>query len=179
MTTATLMEKPAKAAAKPAAAVAAETVPVKPVEIDPKRCTLHGDGQCWREWQIVLPPGVIADDLKRPELFRRVQADRTKALQRHDKIYVIAGDDSWSAEGRITSANNSGAVAAMQRIIPNESRIEQALESEDYKVQWVNEQTGVGFAVMRKADGRRVSEIFHSKMLAERALIQQYPKMVG
>ena len=140
--------------------------------VDPAFVTLNANGFAWRDWMVRLPEGAIADDLKEPSLLARVQGRVEKAFRRHDHVYLVAFDESWAADAIVTDANSREVVLSKPRIVAFEKRTRQFFSDDKYGVAWF----GNGYAVRRKDDGERVTEVVSSEALAERDLARLYPR---
>ncbi len=144
-----------------------------PFEVDPRHVTLNASGFAWREFMVRLPQSAVANDLSDPTIWRKVQKS-PNALRRHDRVYVVAYDESWSAEAIVGEADGSKAVLCKPRLVTFPERFDQLFQTEDFRVAWM----GAGYVVERKADGHRLTAPVHSAALAERALREQYPQRV-
>jgi hypothetical protein len=140
--------------------------------IEPRMVTINSQGFAWKEVQARVPEALIFDDLKLPEIWRRVQGHPEKSLIRLDKVRVIAWDESWLCECVVTAATSAGATLSKPMKIELPPRSELLLSDENYAVRW----GGNGYYVERKRDGQRVSEIVSTKSEAERALSAQYAR---
>jgi len=94
---------------------------------------------------------MLADDLKRTDIWHRVQNRR--ALQRHDHLYCIAYDESWVCDAIVASADSRSVGLVVGRIHAFPERTRPLFSDENYRVLW----TGSGYAIERKKDGQRVS----------------------
>ncbi|MER8514184.1 hypothetical protein NKH47_14715 [Mesorhizobium sp. M1060] len=82
-------------------------------DIDPARVSLQNAGQIWREFMVRCPADMVSDDLKHPEIWRRLQVSGSRnALKKHDRVYVVSYDEAWVAEAIVASADGKGAVLA-------------------------------------------------------------------
>jgi hypothetical protein len=144
------------------------------MEIDPRNVTRNSDGFMWREFAIRLPAGMVADTLKEPSIWAKVQKG-ANALRKHDRLYLIAFDESWVAEAIVIEADKEKAVLAKPRLTTFGERFDKLFETEDYRVAW----TGTGYTVERKSDGHRMTQIVHSRAMAEKDLRNLYPTKGG
>ena len=85
--------------------------------IDPAFVVLNADSFAFRQFMVRVPEGAIADDLKEPLLWSRVQANRNVALRKHDHLYIVAFDESWAADAVVVQANADVAVISRPRIL--------------------------------------------------------------
>jgi hypothetical protein len=90
------------------------------------------------------------------------------------RVYAIAHDESWAAEGIVASADAQGATLTGLRILSFPARTRPPFEDENYRVAWV----GSGYRVQRKKDGAFVTQPTPSEKLAERDLAGMYPQRV-
>lgn len=147
---------------------------MKKIEIDPQNVLLDSSGHCTRRWFVRLPEGVVADDLKDPAIWVRVQSDRHKALHRHDHLYLVEFGESFAVEARVTDATRSAAVLALQKIISFPARLTPLFSDDAYKIDWCHS----GYAVKRRSDGIQLGGFFGSEALAIHHLHGLYPVTV-
>lgn len=140
--------------------------------IDPAFVVLNADSFAYRQFMVRLPEGTIADDLKEPSLWARVQASRSVALRKHDHLYIVAFDESWAADAVVVQANAEVAVISRPRMIRFAERLKPLYSDGTFAVAWY----GNGFAVKRLADGTRMTQIVANEALAERDLGRLYPR---
>jgi hypothetical protein len=140
--------------------------------IDPGNVTLDHAGTVRRTFFVRLPRDFIADDLKEPEAWSRVQINAAKALRRHDGLYLVAWDESWVAEAVVADGDGKGVVLAKPRVTNFPARFDRLLEDDQYRVVWF----GTGYAVERKSDGHRMTGIVASKAVAERDFANLYQR---
>ncbi len=131
----------------------------------------HAKGYCWSEYMVRLPDDFIADDLKEPSIWALVQRTH-HSLRPHDRVYIVAYDESWVAEAIVAESSMSTAVLAKPRITTMPAKYENLLETEDYRVRWV----GTGYVVERKSDSHKMTSPISSKVLAERQLWELTPR---
>jgi hypothetical protein len=143
------------------------------VEIEPALVAVNLDGQAFRMVQVRLPAGMIAADLAEPRIWRAVQASPRTALRKFDHLFIIAYDESWTADVLVVSADIEKAVLGKPRIESIPERFTKLFEDERYRVTW----TGQGYCVERKGDGVRMTQPVHSPALAERDLVNLYPRV--
>lgn len=139
----------------------------------PQMVKANSSGQFYRDMFVRLPQGMIADDLKEPSIWSKVQVS-ADALRIHDHLYMVSYDESWAAEAIVAQATHSQVVLCKPRLTTFPERYERLYEDETYRVKWV----GSGYAVERKADGRIMTQPVHTAGIAERDLIRQYPVRV-
>jgi len=140
--------------------------------IDPAFVVLNADSFAYRQFMVRLPEGAIADDLKEPSLWARVQTSRSVALRKHDHLYIVTFDESWAADAVVVQANAEVAVISRPRMIRFAERLRPLYSDGTYSVAWY----GNGFAVKRLADGTRMTQIVANEALAERDLGRLYPR---
>lgn len=145
--------------------------PKKPF-VDPARVMVDFAGFARRSLFVRLPEGFIADDLKTPQAWEKVQANAAKALKRHDALYIVAYDETWIAEAVVSDADGKRAVLAKPRITNLENdRFDGLFEDENYRVSWA----GNGFVVVRKKDDHVMTQPAALASHAERDLRGLYP----
>ena len=147
-----------------------ETLERRTPAIDPDRVTLNYDGFAFRSFLVRVPADFVADDLKQPEAWSKVQASG-RALRKFDQLVIVAFDEAWVAECMVASANGAGAVLAKPRLTTMPARYDKLFEDDLYRVAWM----GSGYIVERKKDGHRMTQPTANPQLAERLLAQLYP----
>jgi hypothetical protein len=140
--------------------------------IDPAFVVLNADSFAYRQFMVRLPEGTIADDLKEPSLWARVQSSRSMALRKHDHLYIVAFDEGWAADAVVVQANAEVAVISKPRIMRFTERLKPLYSDGTFAVAWY----GNGFAVKRLSDGTRMTQIVANEALAERDLGRLYPR---
>ncbi|TPM33886.1 hypothetical protein FJ955_03895 [Mesorhizobium sp. B2-2-2] len=150
---------------------AARTAP----EIDPARVTLHHSGQCWREYMVRVPADFVADDLKEPGVWRKLQNGSRNSLRKFDRLFIVAFNEEWVAEAIVASADMKSAVLAKPRVTSMPTRFDKLFEDEKYRVAW----NGFGYVVERKSDGHPMTQPTANAELATRLLAQLYPARVA
>lgn len=148
----------------------ARKVPV----IDPAQVRMNYAGHVFKEVMVRVPHDFVADDLKEPGAWSRVQASRD-ALCKFDRVIVVAWDESWIAETIVAHADSAKVVLTKPRLLSLPDRYEALFQTEEYRVVW----TGGGYAVERKRDSHRMTHIVTSAAIAERDLQQLYPRHTG
>ncbi|MER9840327.1 hypothetical protein NKJ59_03580 [Mesorhizobium australicum] len=140
-------------------------------EIDPARVQIQSAGQVWREYFVRAPAGFVADDLKTPSAWRKVQVGSRSGLKKFDHVFVVAFDESWVAEAIVASADTKGVVLAKPRVTSLPERFDQLFQDENYRVVF----NGAGYIVERKSDGHPMTQPTANADLAARLLAQLYP----
>ncbi|MGV2104393.1 hypothetical protein [Rhizobium sp. 21-4511-3d] len=146
---------------------AAPIIPMASVQI-------NNQGYVSRDLFIRLPEGFVADDLKEPDVWKIVQSSPF-ALVKHDRLYMVAYDESWVAEAIVAQADRLKAVLAKPRLTNFPERFEKLFEDDFYRVAWV----GSGYCVLRKTDNHRMTSPVSSSQIAERDLINLHPRVAG
>lgn len=144
-------------------------------EIDPARVQAQSAGQVWREYLVRVPAGFVADDLKSPEVWRKLQSGSRTSLKKFDRVFVVAFDETWVAEALVASADAKGAVLAKPRVTTMPERYDTLFQDENYRVAW----NGFGYIVERKSDGHPMTQPTANPELATRLLAQLYPARVA
>jgi hypothetical protein len=140
-------------------------------EIEPALVVINSEGWAYRTIEVRLPAGMTAADLSEPKIWRKVQGSRG-ALRKFDHLFVVAFDESWTAEVLVVAADGDKAVLGKPRIESIPERYQRLFEDETYRVIW----TGAGYAVERKSDRQRMTAPVGSAVLAERDLVNLYPR---
>lgn len=144
-------------------------------EIDPARVQIQASGQLWREFFVRAPADFVADDLKSPSAWRKIQNGSRNSLKKFDRVFIVAFDESWVAEAIVASADSKGAVLAKPRLTTMPERYDNLFQDDKYRVAW----NGHGYVVERKADGHVMTQPTANEDLAERLLTQLYPARVA
>ena len=153
----------------------AADAPRKAPEIDPNNVTVNSTGASFQSYFVRAPSGLIADDLKEPGIWRKVQNSPRVSLRKFDDLRIIAFDETWVADAIVAEADSTQVVLAKPRITQIPPRTTNLFQDDRYRIKW----QGVGYVVERKADGHRMTEPVHSVALAERDLRNLYPRIVG
>lgn len=145
----------------------------KALIIDPKHVSVNRAGFATKELFIRLPADFVADDLKKPDVWKKLQQDRTgKALRAYDKIFAVAFDQTWIAEAIVSETTADSATLAGVRIVQLNRRYSNLFRDANFAVQW----DGTGYYVERISDGQRMTQTVGSPELAERDLRNLYPR---
>lgn len=144
-------------------------------EIDPARVLVQAAGQMWREYLVRVPEGFVADDLKTPGVWRKLQTGSRNSLKKFDRLFVVAFDEGWVAEAIVASADSKGAVLAKPRVTTLPARYDELFQDDKYRVVW----NGHGYIVERKVDGHPMTQATANAELATRLLTQLYPARVS
>jgi hypothetical protein len=154
------------AATKPAARA--------PHEIELAQLTKNAEGFAWREFLLRLPEGVVVADLiENPTVWRRVQGDARYALRKLDRLTIVTYAEDVAAECIVAGASDSGVTLGKPRFTELSTRATEVLaEDADNRVAWI----GLGYCVLRKKDGQRLSHITPSRQQAERDLAGLRPR---
>ncbi len=152
----------------------ADLTPRQPPAINPALVTMNNNGFAWRDFLVRLPAECVADDLKEPSLWRKVQTTQN-SLRRHDHLYIVSFDESWIAEAIVADADRNRAILARPRITTFPERFDALFQDDVYRVIW----NGSGYCVERKADGRRMTQPAATPQLAERELVLLHPQKSG
>lgn len=138
--------------------------------IDPAWCKLNFSGAEFQNWFIRLPKGTIADDLKEPSLFKRVQQSGRSTLRKYDDVRLVDFEEKWFADATVAEANANEIVLTGIKIMQLPERTKPLFQDERFQVEW----HGAGYVVMRKSDGAKLTNYFPTEQLAVAALGQQY-----
>lgn len=140
--------------------------------VEPANVRVNYAGFAFRELFVRLSRGVIADDLKEPGLWSRVQLSNSVALRKFDRVLVVSYDESWIAEAYVEGATATGASLAKPRIIMMRERTEQLFGDGTYQVEF----NGRGYHAVRLRDGQSMTPTVANAALAERDLANLYPR---
>ncbi|TBB05131.1 hypothetical protein ELH55_01465 [Rhizobium ruizarguesonis] len=143
----------------------------KRLRVDPNAVTVNYQGFTFREIFARLPSGIIADDLKEPEIWKNVQLSN-KALRKFDRVIIVSFDETWLAEAYVENATGEMALLAKPRIVSFSERTEKLFSDGTYSVRW----NGTGYDVIRLRDEAKMTDTFANAALAERALANLYPR---
>jgi hypothetical protein len=139
--------------------------------VAPADVSLNAAGTAWRSWFVRLPEGFVADDIKEPEAWAKVQAVPQKALQKLDFVVLVAADESFVAEAWVAHADGLKAVLSKPRLTAMPERYERLFSDGTYRVVFV----GGGYAVERIRDGHRMTPAFATAAVATLELSRLYP----
>lgn len=143
----------------------------KTLEIDPSWVKVQSEGFCWRTMQVRLPEGACLADLNEaPTLWQRVQASRLVALQKFDRVAILSHDESWMAEAIVGAATATNVTLAGIRKTDLPARLAALPQTDEYRIRWF----GNGYAVERKRDGLRVSDVVPTIFEATRHMTNRY-----
>lgn len=133
-------------------------------------------GAVWCQWSVRFPEGGIADDLKEPGIWKRIQDNPNTALKRFDEVRILAHDASWMAHAVVAHATGNAVILAKPVITKLPEQQENLYQDERFYVKFV----GNGYGVFRKTDDlKMVSDAWPSAALAETALRNLYPTKVA
>ena len=154
----------------------ADPAPLRKLPVVLPRCVQRNRaGSVWSEWDVRFPEGGIADDLKEPGIWKRIQDNQNTAFKRFDEVRVLAFDASWIAHCIVAHASQTEVVLAVMRVTKMPERREHLYADELYEIQF----DGVGYVVKRKSDGQAMTNSLVNPVLAEKALMQLYPQRVS
>jgi hypothetical protein len=139
----------------------------------------QSQGQAWREAFIVLPPGLVSQDLTDypNEAWRLIQQDRNLALRRLDKVFCISADGTWAVEARVGFADMSRVALTKPTVIQLPDPADAGLYSDaTYRVV----PFPGGYAVENVRSGARLGDqIYPNPAAAKAAVLAQYPTKVA
>lgn len=142
--------------------------------IDPARVVLDVGGLVRRQWVVRLPESMVADDLKLPGIWRRVQGHPPKAFQRWDGVFLIGFDESWAVSAVVTDADGSGVTLDGLRVIKGTARSGGGFSDGVYATFWA----GSGYGIRRLSDGFTMPGGPYATLVgAERAIERLHPKV--
>ena len=87
----------------------------------------QAEGQAWREAFVVLPDGLVAQDLTDypQEVWVLIQQSLNLALRRFDKVFCVSADGTWALEARVGFADTSR--VALTKLVDDEPGLGDAL----------------------------------------------------
>jgi hypothetical protein len=144
-------------------------------KVDPSLVSLDQDGFYTQRWFVRLPRGMVADDLKDPEIWSHVTGRQDKPIRKHDYIYIVGNSEEFAVEARVTNASLAGLVLALVKVIHYPERLTPLFSDDSYRVVWATS----GYIVERIADGFQVGGPFGSEGLAIRHLQSLYPALAS
>ena len=148
--------------------------PRKTPVIDTNRVTKQAHGMVWAEYFVRVPAGFVADDLKDPAAWVKVQSSG-HGMRKFDRAMIVAFDESWFAEAIVASADGNGVVFAKPRVTTMPTRYDNLFQDDKYRVVW----NGHGYVVERKADAHVMTQAVANPELAARELARLYPVRRG
>jgi hypothetical protein len=142
-------------------------------EVKPGHCEVDSEGFATRSILVRLPPGMIADDLRYPGIWRRVQADRLRSLRKMDRLLILSHDESWYAEAFVVNATATECKLMLMKK-GSFREADQALYSDGtLEIYW----SGKGYGVRRVEDQVPVlHQVYQTEKQAQSALMGWYTK---
>lgn len=167
------MAKQVKTAETSATATAdARAVPV----VKPEMVKVNEAGQVWRSILVRMPEDAVADDLRDPSIWRRVQSSHYSALLKMDQLLILGFDESWGAEAIVTSATHTDAKLLIKKVFGFGGGIGEGLFSDGtLEVFW----DGGSYGFRRVTDKIPQGRGFSTEGAAIDALRRSYPRKVG
>src|ERR1043166_5313319 len=147
----------------------------KALQIDPATASIDFAGHTRKSLFCRAPAGMVADDLKIPQIWARLQIHPAKALKKFDAVFVVGFDESWCADAIASQVDREGVTLTGIRVMSVPSRLKELFSDSNYKVVW----GGAGYHVERRADGQKVTETTSSEELAIRDLRALTPRRVA
>lgn len=150
--------------------------PEKTIEVKPTGVQLNSEGYQWRELMVRMPEGSTSDDLRNPKIWKHVQENPNSKLLKHDKLYILGADESWSTEARVCFANHEKAKLSFRSVSRFRDADENLFNDGTYEVRWSHHG---GYVIHRIKDGQVVGNQTHAtEQMAINAIRQLYPKKV-
>lgn len=140
--------------------------------IKPDAVELNHGGHLYQSWFVRLPDGFISDDLKETEVVWKAVQNSVHSFRKFDHLFMISFDESWGATAVVIEAGMREVQLGGMRIINFDKRTKPLFEDDEHRVVWL----GNGYAVERKKDGQRVTQLVGDEILAERDLRGLYPR---
>lgn len=158
-----------EAEAAPAASLAEPQAP----ELESRHVQIDSAGQVWRNVLVRAPKGLIAEDVRNPKAWRRVQAVRQSALVKLDRLLILAFDESWGIDAIVKHATNAEVSLAILKVFSFRDADETLYTDGTLEVFW----EGGGYNVRRCADKIPIFTYgFSSEGLAIDALKKSYTR---
>jgi ribosomal protein S16 len=133
-------------------------------------------GQYNRRVLVRMPKDTVADDLRTPGIWRKVQGNRATALIKYDEVLVLGHDESWYARAIVTHATSTEAALAIEKVGTFRPVSEQLYSDGRYRVHW----NGASYVVQRVSDEVIVDNVGYStEAQAIRAIERQYPTVAA
>jgi hypothetical protein len=135
----------------------------------------QSQGQAWREAYIILPEGLVAQDLTdHPhDVWKLIQQNPPFAPRRLDRVCCVSADGTWMLEARVGFAD-------LTRVVLTKPTVTQLPEPKDAGL-YSDEMYAVepfpgGYAIMNKKSGARLGNtVYGTPDQAKAAVMQQYP----
>jgi hypothetical protein len=139
----------------------------------------NSQGQAWREAYIILPEGLVAQDLTdHPhDCWKLIQQNPAFALRRLDKVVCVSACGTWALEARVGFADMTRVVLCKPTVIQLPDPKDAGLYSDQtYAV----EPFPGGYCIINKKSGARLGDTVYSNPdQAKQAIMQQYPVKVS
>lgn len=149
---------------------------VKVLEVEPSGVQFSHEGFAWRDVLVRLPKGMLADHLRSPAIWRKVQGSRQTALIKLDHLFVLGFDESWAVRAIVTHASSTEAHLAIEKVFTFRAQGSSFYTDGTLEVFW----DGGAYGVRRVSDQvRTINEGFTTEGQAIEALRASYPKKVG
>lgn len=111
-----------------------------------------------RRVMVNLPKGMVADDLRSPGIWRRVQCNRNTALIKLDELLVVGFDESWYARALVSHATGVEAVLVIERVGSFRAVRDGLYNDGVHKVEW----SGAAYVIKRASDGALLDPVGYS-----------------
>jgi hypothetical protein len=141
--------------------------------VKPEMVKLNEAGQVWRSVLVRMPEDAVADDLRSPAIWRRVQSSPYSALLKMDQLLILGFDESWGAECIVTHASHTEAKLMIKKIFGFAGGIGEGLFSDGtLEVFW----DGGSYGYRRVTDKIPLARGFSTEGAAIDALRRSYPR---
>ncbi len=142
-------------------------------EIKPGHVTVNAVDQVWRSILVRLPEGLVADDLRSPKIWIKVQGNPQVALIKLDHLFILAFDESFAVSAIVTHASSTEASLSITKVHSFKEQGQSLYSDGTLEVFW----DGASYGVRRVSDQVRIiSQGFSREDLAVTALRAWYPK---
>ena len=143
-------------------------------EIEPRHVTVSDAGQAFREVLVRLPKDAVADDVRTPSIWKRVQAVKSAALVKFDHLLILTFDESQYIRAIVTHATSTEAHLAIERVATFREQGQSLFSDGTLEVFW----DGGAYSVRRVSDKVSiVNQGFTTEGQAIAALRESYPKV--
>lgn len=147
---------------------APRTLPV----IDPETACVNYAGAANKEVFVRLPKEAIADDLKERSIWKRIQANKTLALRKLDRVVMVSHDEANMWIAYVSESGPSWANISRPTRHELKSRHANYYFDDTYRVEW----SGSAYIIIRLADSHTMPGSFATEKAAIKALNELYPK---
>lgn len=148
----------------------AKVLPIPPVALE-----CDWEGQKRKSVFVRLPEHITLNHIgNEPSIWSKIQGVKEKALRVHDRIYVVAHDESWAAEATVRGAGPTTVRLTKPKKIELDGHSETWWEDELYLIKWA----GTGYGIWRKKDNIQLPGSYvNGNSAKHEILVNLYPKV--